>query len=537
MFRATVIALVVSIPAFAQQAVQGHIIGMDDGTFTFEPLDFNLNSKPIVGDADTLRRFEGLPTVSVQDTGNDTLTIDDNKPQLSSVAKFKSIEARLTGSQYDTLREAFNNLEMTASMAVDPDMVSTESGFNIEEMVQFDTLQAASAIASLASSEMASAVETASFSGLSDLDELLLAIENQIANLEPPGDDFEALAEIEKALYAGSATYPPHVYRRMLLNSFATVGIGKVSEADSTKIDVFCSGTQIGPELILTARHCLYKGRGASATERPIGPLRIVYDFENFGTLSQVTTKFSVVLKGDVSGEPETRLDYALLRPSATSKVDANWRVLSRNAQPPVRQACLSTDRMYRGDHVYLIGHPEKRERTVADNADILFPFAISQEQFGLIRLAVLREMKEQAAQNGSDPEEISALLDRWNASYVETGGAFRHFSQQYRGEPTIGIKVNAFGGNSGGAVFSKRNSRVLGVFRDGSFDRRREYSAGWRYHERAVPYELIHEDLAAKRPGWIEEFMVCAWGRDGDHTALWSNDMTLLQHCKAVCN
>lgn len=543
----------------------GQVFELSDQRFVLQPTEpsaptIELIVPPLVGESLTRLPQVTLREAEINDLGT-VITVDPSAnvspTQLSSLARFNELVDAGGSAPDDALATAFRNLEVTAARSLDPGTpspgnprpVTLREGPDVlglpfaDNPLRLRLLEAASAVSLRTVATLENAPDAAA---VDELQELMALLSAEIANLEPPAaEDRTRGTAMEKAFYAGGREYAPYVYRLIAANTQGTVGIGETFGAGGGGTLVHCSGALIGPGLVLTARHCLYSDRQGQEVRRRIGSLRVVFDYEIDPGIRMERTDVPVlglVAEGGPSAvEPGEPLDYALLQIEEAPSSIAYWIYAAAGATAPpsvpTRQVCLSTVNLNRDEEIYVIGHPRTSARAVADNGRVLFPYRVAEETFGYLTHLVLKEIAAAAAAQGADADHLAEQRRRWKESYRAQGdGTYLHNSLQFRGQPTLGIAANTFGGNSGGPVFSKLYNHVVGVFRSGQFDGQTVLPGNWEFHESALPIETVMRDMDRRQTGWMEDLGVCVWGRGDDAFALWSVDADLKAHCDRVC-
>ena len=504
---------------------------------------------PLYIERDLGQALERIPQITVEGVSWDeiagSLQSDSlvEKVELPAISFLNGRQDTFGSTRYDNLRAAAvtlqgsfeRNLATTAMSTADADMMTAE--------LRDDTL----ALGAEAVEGIVAALKDADPGAppkeeLRDLVQLAARINDSLAELPlPPGNAAE-FSEYQKSVYANSREYAPHVYRAMVKNTQGAVGIGEKLTAGGGTVPPHCSGALIGPKLVLTARHCLFQVQEGIVRERPAENLRVIFDFESDPALSIERVEKRVtnlVEMGDVSGlGGALKLDYAVLEIDSAPTPPFFLRFFRDDDELVAdRQICLTTQSVHAEQEVYVVGHPEKRERTVADAAHVLFPYRASTSNYGKLAERVITRLHDELERPDADAERIAMLYKSWTESYIETpsgSGIFLLNSAKFGGQPTIGIQANTSGGNSGGPVMSKLYKHMVGILRGGSFDFKKELIAGWEFHEGVLPIELVIEDMNVRHPGWQEQFQVCAWGKNG--LELWSDDPDLNVHCNDVC-
>lgn len=306
-------------------------------------------------------------------------------------------------------------------------------------------------------------------------------------------DLFSTTLRTRKAIYGRSDLYRPMIYQMI-----RDASRGSVAIVEKNPDRVRCSGVLVGQNIVLTALHCL-NGVIVSAE------IKVWFNFEK--DLAEPphnlpVTSYSVdqlLVQGSTLPHPEAgRMDYALLRLSQTDGRDAGQTFTAR---------CLSRERVRYDQALYVVGHPLGAERTVHDNGWAIFPFLVTREEFGRLLMLVETEFK--------DSPDHNAAIANFRESYVKStdGGQelYRNFSARWNFQPTIGVEIDTFHGNSGGPVFGRIDQNVVGIVIDGEPDDAGPWVPGWRRHEAVLPASEILADIEAQRPELINaDIQVC---------------------------
>lgn len=320
------------------------------------------------------------------------------------------------------------------------------------------------------------------------------ALSSVTTSRQPVLEVYEGLRRVRKAYFGRDDRYPPMAYDRIFRNTRGTVGI---ATRDGDK--PFCSGVLVSPRFVMTNRHCLEK--------EPSSNVEVRFNYE----LSLTDAALAV--------DRYTVVNYQFTGGSA---LDVGFLELDRDAiQPgtasdpkPWPQQCLSTSRVALEAPLYVVGHPLRGFRTVADHTFAVFPFELTETEFKRVRADVQatyagrgREIERQMLQYFDDAYEPVRLND--------TETIYRYYYPAWRApdrEPTLGLDSDTSEGNSGSAVFSRRSHRVVALFVGGEKERR--YTrANWTYHEEAIPMTEILAQLERQYPRWADVIQPCIDG------------------------
>lgn len=391
-----------------------------------------------------------------------------------------------------------------------------------------------------------------------DIETAMQAFLTLIAELEPVGRD--ACADRSpsiKAIYCRKSRYMIDSYRRIATISHGVVGIGR-ENGGSPKFKPSCSGSLIGENLVLTSAHCLLRDpKHHDEGFHTIDDFRVVFDHEETTILDEMqrdNVEVTRILHPDLSGRtslPEH--DFLLLEIKNTPGPKG---LMAQTGRHTARKICLSTQDIARDQDAYLLGHPNGEVRQIADFGRVIFPFRIrSKSKLAELGNSVLYSLRQEldatveeevrlatlGTPTAPAPEskELKAfrLWQRWEKSYVEGADGFEHFSLLWRGQATIGLEIDGYSGNSGSPVMDRASHRQIGVFREGQPDTSEILVPSWQTHEAALPVEFVISEMQnSTYPDWMERYSVCAYGRDGAATRLWSDDAALQQHCRETC-
>jgi hypothetical protein len=291
----------------------------------------------------------------------------------------------------------------------------------------------------------------------------------------------------KKAIYGRLDQYRPEVYKRIFESAGSAVAVAVRRAA----WDPRGSGVLIGDNLVLTCAHVI-DGYGPNE-------LQVWFDFKPGDGRYTPVEAFSVVsipFQGKAPRDGLPPLDFALLeiKPVAEGQ-DA------KAARPP--RPTLSTHRVRRDDAIYVVGHPDRKPRTVHDHSFVLFPFLATQDEYTALQMFVCAE-----TQNSPDR---AAELDLFIKSYAFNGPKkmYEYYSGRWKC-PTISADCDTFQGNSGSGTFDRAESKLIGVVIGGSLDGgSRSLSPGWRHHEDILPITAVVEQLNDGLKGWQQKYNV----------------------------
>jgi V8-like Glu-specific endopeptidase len=300
-------------------------------------------------------------------------------------------------------------------------------------------------------------------------------------------EQYRILKKTGKAIYGyGDDRYPPEAYTRIYSNRVVALALGRPGESKS-----MCSATLIGNDLALTNHHCI-------SSYLP-GDLNARFDYEvNLEGNSLPQKVFPVAEYVINNDQQRAGLDFALLRLGANDEGQLPGSVY--------KPACLSSSRVQPFDPVYLIGHPLGEPRTVHDNAYVLFPFRITQDEYAELELNVRAEFLD----TDDEQEQLTSFRSSYRQATLNNQPVYENFSTRFRQQPTIGADFDAYHGNSGSPAFNRRTHRVVGLLFDGEEDVSQPLRPGWRAHEALLPITIIMERLDVARPGWRGSPGVC---------------------------
>ena len=289
-----------------------------------------------------------------------------------------------------------------------------------------------------------------------------------------------------KSVYGyGDDRYEPETYTRIYSNRVAALALARPGEAKSE-----CSGTLIGKDLALTNYHCISRFLTTDLEAR--------FDYETDLKGNRLPQKKFPVAEYLVNEAQRAGLDFMLLRLDPNDEGELPGSVYT--------PACLSPRRVQPYDPVYLIGHPLGEPRTVHDNAYVLFPFRITQDEFFELELSVRDEFK--GAED--EQEKLESFQNSYRQKTFNNQTVYENFSIRFGGKPTIGADFDSYHGNSGSPAFNRRSHQVIGLLYDGEEDVSQPLRPGWRAHEAIIPITVIMERLDLAREAWRQSPGVC---------------------------
>jgi V8-like Glu-specific endopeptidase len=261
----------------------------------------------------------------------------------------------------------------------------------------------------------------------------------------------------------------------------------------------------IGPNLVLTCEHCIFNE--ATLADHKLRDLSVTFYKEGAANNPLSYPVASIVARGRKGPHHAVnpsleKLDYALLGlgPSAMGGTPQQDGLL------PVKLK-IEPD-LARDTAVYVIGYPETRSKTVADNAHIFVPYEISDDALNKYRLELngeIKELEDAASKLQKGPEkdtkqgQAEILGKQLRAQFKES---FKFINEtrnwcfvsnfMYPQHPALAIDSDTFHGDSGSPVFLRKTSEVIGVFFRGLGDADQLNKVTWRQHEEAVPISVI---------------------------------------------
>ncbi len=283
----------------------------------------------------------------------------------------------------------------------------------------------------------------------------------------------DALIQTEKAFYSRliRRNYPPDAYKAIYERSQFAVAIVKKSTGEP-----FCSAILLGADLILTAKHCL--------ADHTISDLELWSSYMSTLDGSVTAPTRTGLSQVEIASENPV-LDYALLRLAAPVSVSGGF-------------PCLSTERVKLKDLVYVLGYPQQRPLTVHDFGEVLYPYQASETELEDIVLSEQLRYKNAESAVSSIKASYQKIADGSTAFYL-------NMSNTWNGKPTIGIVADTFHGDSGSAVFSRDNHRIVGLFVQGQPDYAEPWTPTWERHEAVLPITRVVEDLTSRQPGLLK--------------------------------
>jgi V8-like Glu-specific endopeptidase len=296
----------------------------------------------------------------------------------------------------------------------------------------------------------------------------------------------EARRQYQKAIYGRIDNYRPEVYQRIYESSKSAVAVA----VRRGLWDPIGSGVLIGDGLVLTCNHVVDGQQPAD--------LQIWFDFNGgaggFAPLDAFPVT-QIVFQGKAPEAGRPPLDFALLRLGPNEK--------GEKAETKYPRPTISTHHVHRDDAIYVVGFPDRKPRTVHDNAFVLFPFLASEREYVDLRMYVCAE-----TQNSPDR---TAELELFIKSYVLN--KLKNLYEYYSGRwncPTISADCDTYQGNSGSGAYDRLGSKLIGLLMGGDRDGGgRRLTPGWRHHEDILPIAAVIDQLDANLKDWQKTYNV----------------------------
>lgn len=321
----------------------------------------------------------------------------------------------------------------------------------------------------------------------------------------------QALSALElqpelKATYGVPTNFSPPSYRQVYLDSRRVVAV----RAGGMNI---CSGMLLDDAWIMTAGHC-FKGRDWA-------DLRIVLGKDGFA-FAKLEAKIVDLWPSPPPGQQQTdHIDYAFARIS-----DSDFRAVIRGIDEQVAQVgggppelgplCIKSEPLSLREPVYVIAQ-RLDDKKVHDHAYVRFPYKLSEENLAMViaengieLTRIAERLSNDASLRKTFIEGGEALLrDAYTKVTLADGRVHYEFrttgSDFVQPRPFFGVDTDTFHGNSGGPVFSRNNTCIVGIFSGGAPDNFSDAAATSRQHEFVTPIAEVLLDLRRAAAGLDE--------------------------------
>lgn len=303
-----------------------------------------------------------------------------------------------------------------------------------------------------------------------------------------------------KAIYGVRSDFLPASYQAIFLQSARTATIY------DNQGRAICSGLALTSEWILTAGHC-FGNRPWQTTS--VGLSIVAGQTERYPTKDLWPNP----PPGSVSNDA---IDYALVRIQAPPQLASDFAAFEqRTAAAGVRPLCLRSRPGAYEEPIVVIAQIEG-DRRVYDHAYIWYPYELYEPDYlrvsAMTGLRLHRFAEATWPESRADQEEFLQenfqYFESAYSSFVGTGSQRRRVYRWMPGSssrmpsdpalrrPMFGFDTDTTHGNSGGAVFSRSDACILGVFAGGRPDGVWISENSWREHEFATPINAILADV-----------------------------------------
>ena len=298
-----------------------------------------------------------------------------------------------------------------------------------------------------------------------------------------------------KAIYGVRSEFEPKSYQAIFLQSARSVAIHDASGR------IICSGLLVTGEWIMTAGHCFTSRswQNMSATVNVPGAP---------ATRLALLDAWPDHPRGS---RPADAIDYAFVRIAPTAPLSTAFRALEGQTRAAFGQPLCIRKRAAAFEEPVVVIAQLSSDRRVYDHAYVWFPFEVLGEEFDRVSAMTGIRLHRFAEAAWPDSRHNQEVFFRENMksledAYAAVTGAGTQSRRQYRWAPAsatsrrpmFGFDTDTVQGNSGGAVFSRSDACLLGVFNGGQPDGIVVSESSWREHEFATPIETVLTEILA---------------------------------------
>jgi hypothetical protein len=295
-----------------------------------------------------------------------------------------------------------------------------------------------------------------------------------------------------KAVYGIKSEFLPETYQSIYLQSARAMGI-----YDEGGMFV-CSAFAVTAEWIMTAGHCFI--------DRPWENAKVAYSVG--GSASQKLSVVDAWPNPPRGSMPDDKIDFAFVRVDPPAELRQKFADLEQRSRAEMGKMLCLRKTPGRFEEPVVVIAQSSSNRLVYDHAYIWYPYALVESEFGRVEAMTGIRVHRFAEAAFAGPAEQKRFFDQSMASFrdaygqpVTEGTTRRRYYNWQPAEarskrPMFGFDTDTVSGNSGGAVFGRRDACLVGVFNGGQPDGLTITEASWRAHEFATPIVTVMKEL-----------------------------------------
>lgn len=303
--------------------------------------------------------------------------------------------------------------------------------------------------------------------------------------------------------------YKTETFEDIVYFSKGVVAIGRQNECKPR-----CTGFHVGGNIIITAAHCF--SESADGDRLSLSELEVMFGLRDSANECEYAAAPNTPAEANSEKSLTRKVESQSLMPNDNGWGDViagnfgdggvlDYVALQLTHEAPQHFAeasfCLakSETAALRRDPVFMVGYPELAPQRIHANGVIEFPHILS-------RTAYLKIRRDLEADFIGLPDEYTDVLAKFDLSYQPLPKgcelnkcSYHNFDERANFQPSIGIEMDAFRGNSGSPVMKMSvPNLVVGVLTQGAPDIGQRRRVSWKVHERILPAHSIYQNMVA---------------------------------------